>query len=77
MPWRLVSVALTTDTVTRDYLDGMGPVIRESALQRACHLLPWSCDGHMTLDDPRWEELPQCVVPPLKVYMCEKEEEGG
>jgi tubulin--tyrosine ligase-like protein 12 len=54
------------DTVTRDYLEGMGPVIRDSPLQKACHLLPWSCDSHLTPDDPRWEELPRCVVPPLK-----------
>jgi tubulin--tyrosine ligase-like protein 12 len=51
--------------VTRDYLCDVGSDITVSPLQRACHLLPWSHDDHMMLDDPKWQELPQCIVPPV------------
>ena len=71
---------VSTDAVSRDYLCDIGPNIMASPLQRACHLIPWSRDDHMMLDDPRWRGLPQCTVPPFKViafgvfgmtmYMC-------
>lgn len=54
------------DAVSRDYLCDIGPNIMASPLQRACHLIPWSRDDHMMLDDPRWRGLPQCTVPPFK-----------
>lgn len=59
---------MATDTVTRDYLSDIGPDVVSNPLQRACHLIPWSHDNHLTLDDPKWQDLPHCTVPPLKVW---------
>ena len=64
-----------TEEVTCNYL----PECIESELGRACHALPWSCDSHLTLDNPLWKELDNFTIPEPQVMKREREREreGG
>lgn len=49
------------DEVTRTYYS----VVGDSELAAVCHMLPWSREHSLSLNDPLWSQLDQFVVPAM------------
>ena len=55
--------SLCLDEVTRTYYS----VVGDSELAAVCHMLPWSREHSLSLNDPLWSQLDQFVVPAMTV----------